>query len=372
VSVEQVRVALGARSYDVTIGGGLLAEAGAMIARALPGRNVAIVTDANVARRHLPALRDALGKAGIKAVDIVVSPGEGSKSFGALQRVVETILEARLERGDAVVALGGGVVGDLAGFAAAIARRGMHLVQMPTTLLAQVDSSVGGKTGINAPQGKNLVGAFMQPDLVIADTDVLDTLPAREFRAGYAEMAKAGLIGDADFFAWLEANRAAVFAGGPERIRAIAAAVRFKARTVAADERETGERALLNLGHTFGHAIEAACGFDAKRVVHGEAVAIGIVLAHDFSVAEGLAPKEDAERVRRHLQACGLPVSFAEIPGAPLSPEELMRHIAQDKKVKRGRLTFILTRGIGKAFIADDVPPEKVQAFLETRVMALA
>ena len=260
------------------------------------------------------------------------------------------------------------MVGDLAGFAAAVTRRGMHFIQMPTTLLAQVDSSVGGKTGINAPQGKNLVGAFLQPDLVLADTDALDTLPEREFRAGYAEMAKAGLIGDARFFEWLEENRASVFDGGEARASAIAESVRFKARTVAADERETGERALLNLGHTFAHAIEAACGFNAERLVHGEAVAIGIVLAHDFSVAEGLAPEGDAERARTHLKEAGLPVSLADVPGAALTAEELMRHIAQDKKVKRGKLTFILTRGIGKAFIADDVPPDSVLRFLEAQL----
>ncbi len=365
-----MRVELGTRSYDVVIGPGLVDAAGKRIAALMPGRNVAVVTDENVAARHLPPLRASLNAAGIQAAEIVVPPGEMSKSFAQLQAVVEAILEARLERGDAVVALGGGVVGDLAGFAAAVTRRGMHLVQMPTTLLAQIDSSVGGKTGINARHGKNLVGAFFQPGLVLADTYALDTLPMREFRAGYAEMAKAGLIGDAVFFGWLEENRDAIFAGGKARIRAIAESVRFKARTVAADERETGERALLNLGHTFAHAIEAACGFDAARLVHGEAVAIGIVLAHDFSVAEGLAPETDAERARKHLEGAGLPVSLADVPGPALSADELMRHVAQDKKVKRGRLTFILTRGIGKAFIADDVPPEKVKAFLEKRVKA--
>ena len=368
MSTARVRVELGARSYDVLIGPGLISSAGERIAALMPGRNVAVVTDENVAARHLPQLAAALRSAKIEAAEIVVPPGEASKSFAQLQVVVEAILEARLERGDAVVALGGGVVGDLAGLAAAVTRRGMHLVQMPTTLLAQVDSSVGGKTGINAKHGKNLVGAFLQPDLVLADTAALDTLPAREFRAGYAEMAKAGLIGDARFFLWLEKNRGHVFSGGAARIYAIAESVRFKARTVAADERETGERALLNLGHTFGHAIEAACGFDASRLVHGEAVAIGIALAHDFSVAEGLAPKADAERARKHLKEAGLPVSLADVPGPALSAEELMRHIAQDKKVKRGRLTFILTRGIGKAFIADDVPQAKVKAFLEGQV----
>jgi 3-dehydroquinate synthase len=364
LSTETVRVELGTRSYDVAIGPGLLAEAGARIAAILPGRKAVVVTDANVAARHLPTLHRSLADAGIDSTEIVVPPGEASKSFDRLQMVVEAILESRRERGDFVVALGGGVIGDLAGFAAAITRRGMRFVQAPTTLLAQVDASVGGKTGINAKHGKNLVGAFLQPVLVLADTSTLDTLPAREFRAGYAEMAKAGLIGDASFFVWLDRNREAVFAGGAMRIQAIANSVRFKARTVAADEHERGERALLNLGHTFAHAIEASCGFDEKRVVHGEAVSIGIVLAHDFSVSEGLAPEADARRVRQHLKAAGLPVAIGDIPGPPLPPQELMRHIAQDKKVKRGRLTFILTRGIGKAFIADDVQPAKVETFL--------
>ncbi len=360
-----MRVELGARSYDVAIGPGLIAAAGARISAVLPGRNAVIVTDTNVADRHLPALRTSLKRAGIDSAEIVIPPGEASKSFERLQAVVEAILESRRERGDVVVALGGGVVGDLAGFAAAITRRGMRLVQVPTSLLAQVDSSVGGKTGINAPHGKNLVGAFLQPALVLADTLSLDTLPEREFRAGYAEMVKVGLIGDREFFDWLEKNHGEIFAGGAARIQAIAKSVRFKAKTVAADEHEAGERALLNLGHTFAHAIEAACGFDPKRLVHGEAVSIGMVLAHDFSVSEGLAPEADAKRVCAHLKAAGLPVAIGDIPGAPLAADDLMRHVAQDKKVQRGRLTFILTRGIGKAFIANDVPPEKVKAFLE-------
>jgi 3-dehydroquinate synthase len=276
---------------------------------------------------------------------------------------VDALLDAHLERGDVVVALGGGVVGDLAGFAAAIARRGMRLVQIPTTLLAQVDSSVGGKTGINSRHGKNLVGAFHQPELVIADTDTLDTLPGREFAAGYAEVVKYGLINDAEFFAWLEKHRADVFAGGAARNEAIATSVRAKAASVAADEFETGERALLNLGHTFAHAIEAACGFDG-RLVHGEAVAIGLVLAHEFSACSGLAPADDAARVRRHLRDAGLPVAIDDIPGEPPTPDELMHHIGQDKKVRGGRLTFILTHGIGRAFIANDVPPDRVKAFL--------
>jgi 3-dehydroquinate synthase len=364
MSAETVRVDLGPRSYDVVIGAGLIAEAGDRIAAALPGRSLAVVTDSNVAELHLPAFLGSAQRAGNRTTQIVVPAGEKSKSFDELQRIVEAVLEARLERGDAVVALGGGVVGDLAGFAAAVARRGMRLVQVPTTLLAQVDSSVGGKTGINSRFGKNLVGAFHQPALVLADTAALDTLPKREFAAGYAEMAKYGLLGDANFFTWLESNREAVFAGGAARSHAIAESCRAKARIIAADETETGERALLNLGHTFGHALEAACGYDPDRLVHGEAVAIGMALAHDFSVAEGLAPTEDAERTRAHLRAAGLPIAMADIPGPPLTADELMIHIAQDKKVRRGRLTFILTRGIGRAFIADDVDAERVRTFL--------
>jgi 3-dehydroquinate synthase len=364
-AAECVRVELGERSYDVLIGPGLIAEAGALIAKRLPGKRAAIVTDENVARLYLPTLLASLAAAGISAAEVIVPAGENSKSFGQLQTAVEAILEARVERGDAVIALGGGVVGDLAGFAAAITRRGMHLVQAPTTLLAQVDSSVGGKTGINAPQGKNLVGAFYQPDLVVADISTLDTLPPREFAAGYAEVAKYGLIGDAEFFAWLEKNRTEVFAGGAARARAIAVSVRAKARIVAADERETGERALLNLGHTFAHALERACRYDAARLVHGEAVAIGMALAHEFSAAEGLAPAADADRVRAHLKDAGLPVAIADIPGPRPSADELMQHIGQDKKVRDGRLTLILTRGIGKALIANDVAAEKARAFLE-------
>ena len=371
MAAETVRVELGPRSYDVLIGPGLIREAGQRIASALPGRRMAVVTDSNVADVHLAPMLASLRSVGIQTSDIVVPAGEGSKSFDELQTVVDGLLEARLERADAVVALGGGVVGDLAGFAAAITRRGMSLLQVPTTLLAQVDSSVGGKTGINSRFGKNLVGAFYQPSMVLADTQALDSLPRREFAAGYAEVVKYGLIGDAEFFRWLEDKRAEIFAGGPARIGAIAESVRSKARTVAADEHETGERALLNLGHTFGHALEAACRYDPRRLVHGEAVSIGMVLAHEFSAAEGLAPTADAERVRKHLGEAGLPVSISQIPGASFAADELMSHIAQDKKVQGGRLTFILTRGIGRAFIARDVQPDRVRAFLQSR-LALA
>ncbi|TPW27320.1 3-dehydroquinate synthase [Pararhizobium mangrovi] len=360
-----VRVALGERSYDILVGPDLLAGAGTAIAKRLPGIRVAVVTDENVAATQLPSLISALEAAGIDATAVTVPAGERSKRFDRLQAVCDAVIAARLERGDAVVALGGGVVGDLAGFAAAIVRRGMRFVQVPTSLLAQVDSSVGGKTGINAEAGKNLVGAFHQPDLVLADTTVLDTLPEREFRAGYAEVAKYGLIDRPDFFAWLEANWQAIFAGGPERIEAIATSCAAKADVVAADERESGRRALLNLGHTFGHALEAATGYDGARLVHGEAVAIGMTLAHRFSAKMNLASPDDADRMEHHLRTVGLPTRLGDIPGTLPPADVLMDAIAQDKKVRRGALTFILTHGIGQAFVADDVAADPVRRFLE-------
>jgi 3-dehydroquinate synthase len=359
-----VEVGLGARTYDILIGPGLLARSGAEIARRLPGIRTAIVTDSNVASAHLDTLIVGLSAGGIETVPIVLTPGEKTKSFDALQEVVDGVLAARLERGDAVVALGGGVIGDLAGFASGIVRRGMNFVQMPTSLLAQVDSSVGGKTGINTAHGKNLVGVFHQPRIVLADTDVLDTLPAREFRAGYAEVAKYGLIDRPAFFAWLEKNWQEVFAGGPARTEAIAQSCRAKAEVVARDEFETGDRALLNLGHTFGHALEAATGYDSTRLVHGEGVAVGMALAYRFSSRLNLASPDDAARVEAHLRAVGLPWRMADIPGSLPDAERLLGYIAQDKKVSRGALTFILTRGIGQAFIARDVPASEVVSFL--------
>ncbi|MEN0087457.1 MAG: 3-dehydroquinate synthase, partial [Pseudomonadota bacterium] len=304
---------------------------------------------------------------GAEPATLILPVGETTKSFDHLQQVVAAILDARLERGDVVVALGGGVIGDLAGFAAGIARRGMALVQVPTSLLAQVDSSVGGKTGINASQGKNLVGVFHQPALVLADIATLNTLSDREFAAGYAEVVKYGLIDDADFFAWLETNRAGMFEGANSaqlRAEAIAISCRAKARVVAADERESGQRALLNLGHTFGHALEGYCKYDGARLVHGEAVSIGMVMAHDFSARMNLASPDDARTVERHLKAAGLPTRLADIPGPAPSAETLMNFIGQDKKVSRGALTFILTQGIGQSFVANDVPASEVQSFL--------
>src|SRR5438093_2004691 len=357
-----VNVALGARSYDIVIGRGLLNSLGQRIAALRPGARVAIVSDETVARHCLAATQAALDGIGA-AAPVIVPPGEGSKSFPVFERVCEELIEARIERGDLVVALGGGVVGDLAGFAAAVVRRGLDYVQVPTTLLAQVDSSVGGKTAIDSSHGKNLIGAFHQPILVVADTALLDTLPPREFRAGYAEVAKYSLMGDAAFFAWLEANWREVFSGGAAREHAIAVSCRMKAAIVAHDERESGERALLNLGHTFGHALEAAAGF-SDRLLHGEAIALGMALAFGFSAKRGLLPQSETERVKRHLAAVGLPIHLCSVPGAPTNADRLMELIGQDKKVRRGRLTFILARGIGASFIAPDVDAAEVHAFL--------
>ncbi len=358
-----VQVALGDRAYDIAIGRGLLASLGKRMSALKPGAKAAVVTDENVGRRYLAAATSALAQAGVSATPVVVAPGEASKSFATLERVCDALLAARIERGDVVVALGGGVVGDLAGFAAAVVRRGIDYVQVPTSLLAQVDSSVGGKTAIDSPHGKNLIGAFYQPILVLADTSVLDTLSAREFRSGYAEVAKYGLLGDAGFFTWLEANWRDIFSGGATREHAIATSCRMKAEIVARDERESGERALLNLGHTFGHALEAGAGF-SDRLLHGESIAIGMCLAFAFSARLGLVTPADAERVKRHLAAVGLPTGLADVPGGVPDTDTLMRLIGQDKKVKRGKLTFILTRSIGEAFVANDVDAVEVRAFL--------
>ncbi len=362
-----VDVALGERSYDIVIGRGQLASLGARIAKLRPGAKAAIVSDENVAARHLDAAVAAV-KASVSQVStVVLPPGESTKSFKHLASLCDDLISQRIERGDLVIALGGGVIGDLAGFAAAIVRRGLDYVQVPTSLLAQVDSSVGGKTAIDSPQGKNLIGAFYQPVLVVADTALLDTLPAREFRAGYAEVAKYGLLGDAAFFAWLEANWKDVFAGGPAREHAIATSCRAKAAIVARDERETGERMLLNLGHTFGHALEAAAGY-SDRLLHGEAIAIGMALAFEFSARRALLPKAEAERAIRHLAAVGLPTHVSDVPGGAPDAEQLMTLIAQDKKVTRGKLTFILARGLGNAFVAPDVEATEVRAFLAEKL----
>jgi 3-dehydroquinate synthase len=358
-----VGVALGDRSYEIAIGRGLLASLGARVCALKPRAKAAVITDETVAKHYLAPAVAALAASKIAAEPVVVPPGEASKSFATLERVCDALLAARVERGDVVIALGGGVVGDLAGFAASVVRRGIDYVQVPTSLLAQVDSSVGGKTAIDSRFGKNLIGAFYQPILVVADTALLDTLSAREFRAGYAEVAKYGLLGDAGFFAWLEANWRDVFAGGPAREHAIATSCRMKADIVTRDERESGERALLNLGHTFGHALEAGAGF-SDRLLHGEAIAIGMALAVGFSARLQLISTADAERAVRHLAAVGLPTRLADVPGGVPGTDALMELIAQDKKVKRGSLTFILARAIGQAFVADEVDPAQVRAFL--------
>ena len=367
---RKVEVPLGARAYSILIGPGVLDEAGAEIARIAPGVHCAIVTDARVAPLYLDRLSASLDQAGLRSTPIVCPPGEATKGYAEFARVCDALIEARIERRDIVIALGGGVIGDLAGFCAASLRRGVRLVQLPTTLLAQVDSSVGGKTGINSRHGKNLVGAFHQPSLVLADTLCLDTLSEREFRAGYAEVVKYGLIGDRGFFEFLESNWRDAFAGGPARAEAIAVSCAAKARVVAADETERGERALLNLGHTFGHALERLTGYDSARLVHGEGVAIGMVSAFRFSRDLGLCSGQDATRAEAHLKAVGLPTRMRDIPGFDARTEDLLAAMRQDKKVDRGRLTFILARGIGQSFVARDVDEAGVSAFL-TREMAV-
>ena len=363
-SVITVPVLLGSRSYDILIGRRVLDGAGAHLARLAPGGRVAIVTDAHVEQALRGQLEKALEEHALQTHWCVVPPGEATKSYTHFAQVCDAIIAARVERGDLVVALGGGVVGDLTGFAAASVRRGVRLVQMPTSLLAQVDSSVGGKTGINSPHGKNLVGAFHQPALVLCDTGVLDSLPPREFLAGYAEIVKYGLIDNREFFDWLEGHARAIFAGGAARDHAVAVSCRAKAAIVARDETEQGDRALLNLGHTFAHAFERLTGYDGARLVHGEAVSIGLALAFRFSKMLGHAGGQDVGRVERHLQAMQMPSRIQDIPGADFSADAIIDAMMQDKKVSRGSLTFILARGIGEAFIAKGVAAADVQGFL--------
>ena len=364
---RSVHVGLDGRAYDILIGPGLIAEAGRTISARLPGSRVAVVTDGNVARLHGPALVASLKQAGImRGEPIVVAPGEASKGFATLEAVSRGLLQTGLERRDAVLALGGGVIGDLAAFAASIVRRGVRMVQVPTSLLAQVDSSVGGKTGINTPEGKNLIGTFHQPSLVLADTTALDTLPARQLRAGYAEVAKYGLLGDAKFFGWLEQKGAGILDGSDPaaRIEAIEICCRMKAGVVERDETETGERMLLNLGHTFGHALEAACGF-SDRLLHGEAVAIGMAQAFRFSEQAGMCAAGTTQRVAKHLAAAGLPTRVGNIAGAgEMTPDMLVALMRQDKKVVGDKATLILVRGIGEAFISRDQTWDGIGAFL--------
>ena len=362
--IERLRVELDARGYDILIGHGLIGRAGGEILPLMRRKQAIVVTDEIVARHHLAALQESLSNAGIAHQSVVLPPGEGTKDLAHFGRLLDDILALGIERGTMLVALGGGVVGDIGGFAAATLLRGIDFVQIPTTLLAQVDSSVGGKTAINTAAGKNLVGAFYQPRLVLADTATLASLPRRELRAGYAEVVKYGLIRDPGFFDWLEANGDAVCDLEPAALtHAITASCRMKASIVAADEREAGDRELLNFGHTFGHALEAETGF-SDRLLHGEAVALGMALAFDFAVRRGLASGQDAHRARRHLAESGLPTELAEIGLSGRDADRLLAHMGKDKKVRDGRITLILPRRIGDAYIARDVPAEALREFL--------
>ena len=369
-AIETLSLDLGSRSYDIDVGPGLIARAGKRIAPLIHRAPAIIVTDRNVAGHHLTALRESMDSAGVETALIELAPGEETKSFDQFEYLVTSILDLRPERASTLIALGGGVIGDITGFAASVILRGIDFIQVPTTLLAQVDSSVGGKTGINTRHGKNLIGAFYQPKLVLADTEVLDTLPRRELLAGYAEMVKYGLLGNAEFFAWLEQHGAALIGGDQEARRyAVAESCRAKAAIVAEDEHENGRRALLNLGHTFGHALEAETGFGSD-LLHGEAVALGMVMAFDLSVHLGLCPAEDAARARRHLAAVGLPTSLDSLPGRDWRAETLVAHMHQDKKVRNGKVAFILARGIGAAFVEHDVDLADVEALLAHAIAA--
>lgn len=362
--MKTVHVPLPGRAYDVHIGAGLLGQAGAFIAPFLSRPKVVVLTEERVAGLHLETLRAGLDAAGIDMTALALSPGEGSKSWAGLTKSLDWLLDQKVERGDMVIAFGGGVIGDLAGFAAAILRRGVRFIQIPTTLLAQVDSSVGGKTGINAPQGKNLIGAFHQPSLVLADVDVLGTLTPRDFLAGYGEVVKYGCLGDADFFDWLEQNAPLMAAGDTGlRIEAVRHSVAMKAGIVTRDEKENGERALLNLGHTFGHALEAATGY-SDRLLHGEGVAIGCALAFEVSARMGLMSQESPSRLRAHLAAMGMKKDLVDIAGDLPDTAGLISLMGQDKKVQAGRLNFILARAIGAAFVTDQVDMDVVRMVL--------
>ena len=367
---DSLRLELGDRSYNILIGTGLIENAGDLISPVLKQPRVVVVTDENVAPLYLSMLKQSLSSAGISHTDIILEAGEQTKSLSHLERVIDALLDQKIERGTSLIALGGGVIGDLTGFASAIVLRGIDFIQIPTTLLSQVDSSVGGKTGINTRFGKNLIGSFHQPRMVLADITSLESLPAREVLAGYAEVVKYGLVNDESFFNWLENNGHAICDGDPTlRQSAVLASCRAKAAIVSEDEREGGVRALLNLGHTFGHALEAETGY-GKTLLHGEAVAVGVTLAHDLSAATGLCPMRDARRVKEHYRTVGLPTTPADIVGVDWRAEALISHMGNDKKVKEGRLTFVLTRGIGKAFVTSDVALEDVSTTLAAAISA--
>lgn len=367
---QTVHVGLGDRAYDIHIGPGLLPRAGQLIAPLLHRPRVAVISDENVAALHLETLRQGLAAGGVDMVSMILPAGETTKRWPHFSQTVEWLLDQKVERSDLIVALGGGVVGDLTGFAAAVLRRGVGFVQIPTSLLAQVDSSVGGKTGINAPQGKNLIGAFHQPALVLADTEALGTLTARDFIAGYGEVVKYGMLGDAKFFEWLEVNGPALAAGDMDaRVAAVKRSCQMKAEIVARDEKEMGERALLNLGHTFCHALESATGY-GQRLLHGEGVAIGCALAFELSSRLGLCSQEDPSRVRAHLKDMGMKVDLADIEGDLPDADGLLELMGQDKKVVDGQLRFILARGIGDAFVTSDVPRAAVHRLLSEALAA--
>ena len=362
----KITVNLGANSYPILIGAGLLADLPLHIKPYLQRKRLAVITDENVARHHLPALQSIAQNAGLELATLTLPAGETTKSWAMLEKTCTWLLDQKIERGDLIVAFGGGVIGDLAGFAAAIVRRGVAFIQIPTTLLAQVDSAVGGKTGINTEHGKNLIGAFNQPRMVLADVALLDTLPRRDFLAGYGEVVKYGLLGDAGFFEWLEGNAAAMVAGDLDlRVATIARSCQIKADIVARDETEQGDRALLNLGHSFGHALEAATGYSG-RLLHGEAVAIGCGLALELSVRLGLCRQDDPPRLYAHLESMGMKARMRDIDGDLPSADALIDIMAQDKKVKDGVLHFVLLRKVGAAFVSDSVPPEQVLRVLSS------
>lgn len=365
---DTVHIKLGDRSYDVLVGDDLLADASRHVVPFLNQERVFIITDENVAPRHLGTLEQSLASSGVACETIVLPAGDQTKSFEHLEKLVGELLSRKIERSSTIIALGGGVIGDLAGFAASITLRGIDYIQIPTSLLAQVDSSVGGKTAINTPYGKNLVGMFYQPRLVLADISVLDTLPLREFLAGYAEVVKYGLINDPAFYDWLEENGPDLRDGDREKRRiAVVKSCQAKADIVAADERETGQRALLNLGHTFGHALEAETGY-SDMLLHGEGVAIGTVMAFDLSTRMALCPPEDIARIRQHLTTMGLGTGLDHIQGVTWQAEKLLAHMARDKKVRDGRMTFVLTEGIGRAILSQDVREEDLIATLQDSV----